>query len=397
MKPVEREIRNFAYMVAVFCRSRHSSEVPCESCAALLAAVSIKLRMCPFGEGKSACGRCRRNCFGGDLHSRTQQVMRVAGPRMLLRHPLQTLEHLAQMIRNLHAPARDRLSNRSQQRNPHYREGMEMDLIQVDKEKCNQCGFCVDVCSVDALEMGSYGPQVTQRSCISCGHCVAVCPTEALDHVNAPLAAQIPLEGTSLLDAGRAALFLRSRRSVRNFQQHAVPREKILQLLDVARFAPSDGNTQGVSYHVIDNPETLHSITAAFMDWAEEAAKQPSPWSGLLSARANAYRRSGRDGILWSAPCLIVAVMPTDFLIRGRSNTFFSFGYAQLYAPTIGLGTCWASGLEFCINAGYQPVIDLLNLPEKTSMAGALVAGYPRYEFKRLVDRASLQITWADS
>lgn len=272
-----------------------------------------------------------------------------------------------------------------------------MDLIQVDKEKCIKCGFCVNVCSVGALEMGSHGPEVVQQSCNSCGHCVAVCPKEALDHMNAPFSKQIPLEKISVLDADIAARFLRSRRSVRNFKKKAVPREKILQLLDIARFAPAGFNIQGVAYHVVDDPETLRNITAEFMTWAEEVAKQPSPYSGVLSARTNAYHKTGRDGLLWSAPCLILAVTSKRFLDQGKTNTFFSLGYAQLYAPSIGLGSCWIGGIEACVNAHYDPVIRLLNLPENTSITGALVVGYPQYDYKRLVDRTPLQLTWANN
>lgn len=274
---------------------------------------------------------------------------------------------------------------------------MNIDLIKLDKEKCIQCGLCTNVCSVDVLEMGSNGPQVVQQSCNACGHCVAVCPKEALDHVNAPLDKQISLEKTSVLDAGTAARFLRSRRSVRNFQQKAVPREKILQLLDIARFAPASFNNQGVTYHVVDDPETLRSITAAFMAWSEEVAKQLTPWSGILSARANAYRKTGRDGLLWSAPCLIIAITSKSFWDQGKANTFFSLGYAQLYAPTIGLGSCWIGGIEASVNAGYEPVIRLLNLPENTSITGALAVGYPQYQYKRLVDRGPLDVTWTNS
>jgi nitroreductase len=81
-----------------------------------------------------------------------------------------------------------------------------------------------------------------------------------------------------------ALQFLRSRRSIRNYQQRVVPREKILRLLDSARFAPTACNSQGVSYQVVDNPETLCRITAITIDWAEGKLKKDSdladsPWA----------------------------------------------------------------------------------------------------------------------
>jgi nitroreductase/NAD-dependent dihydropyrimidine dehydrogenase PreA subunit len=273
---------------------------------------------------------------------------------------------------------------------------ISMDLIQVDQEKCDQCGLCAMVCPVGIIGISNDGPQSIQQSCIGCGHCVAVCPHAALDNVNAPLANQIPLDSAPTLDADTAARFLRSRRSIRGYRQTPVPREKLLQLLDIARFAPTAGNSQGVGYHVVDNKDTLRSITAAIMDWMEEESKKTSPWAVKLIETVNHYRQTGQDVILRDAPCLVVAITATDFPSFGRDSAHFSLAYAELYAPAIGLGTCWAGFFENCAATGYQPLIRLLNLPENVKVAGALMVGYSQYTYQRLVDRSSLQVTWAE-
>lgn len=273
-----------------------------------------------------------------------------------------------------------------------------MDLIQVDQGKCIQCGRCAQVCPLGVIGMDEHGPKVMHQLCIACGHCVAVCPSDALDNVNTALANQKLLEKAPVLDTDTAALFLRSRRSIRAYQKTVVPREKIEQLLDIARFAPTAGNSQGVSYHVIDDPNTLRSITAVIIDWAEEALKSP-PWAGSpfeasLAAQIDSYRQTGQDVVLRDAPCLVVAIADNNFLPTGRDNTHFSLAYAELYAPSIGLGTCWAGFFEACAAAAYQPLLSLMNLPENMSVTGAIMVGYPQFTHKRLVDRNPLQITW---
>jgi len=269
-----------------------------------------------------------------------------------------------------------------------------MDLIKVDQEKCIRCGFCVDICPTNVIIMGRDGPQATEQHCMACGHCVAVCPEAALDNVQAPLSKQVSLEKTPFLDANSAACFLRSRRSIRRYKQAAVAHEKILQLLDIARLAPSGGNLQGITYHVFDNPDTLRKITAATVDWMESQVQAGSPWGPYFAGRVETYRKNGQDVILRDAPCLIVATVAKAFLPLGRDNTHFSLAYSELYAPAIELGTCWAGFLEMCATAGYQPLAELLNLPEDMTVTGGLMVGYPQYKYKRLVDRNPLQVTW---
>lgn len=269
-----------------------------------------------------------------------------------------------------------------------------MDLIQVNQEKCIRCGLCADVCPMNVINMGNQGPHTTEQPCIACGHCVAVCPHAALDNVKAPLDKQLLTGQVPVLDADTAARFLRARRSIRCYKQDAVPREKILQLLDIARQAPTGGNSQGVAYHVIDNADTLRKITAATVDWIEEQVQKGSPWAVHYAGVVDNYRKTGQDIILRDAPCLVVAITEKNFLPRGRDNSYFSLAYAELYAPAIELGTCWAGFFGACAAAGYQPLLSLLNLPEDIAVNGGLMVGYPKYSYKRLVGRNPLQVSW---
>jgi len=263
---------------------------------------------------------------------------------------------------------------------------MKMELIQVDQGKCVRCGACAAVCPRVIIKMGKEWPECTDpESCIACGHCVAVCPYSALSNIRSPLAGQISMVRFPVVDGEVAYQFLRSRRSIRCYKKTPVSRERLLQLMDIARFAPTGSNLQGLSYLVIEDHETLQKITAQTIDWMEK--------HNSYAVYVAAYRNEGNDVILRNAPCLVVALAPKDFS-RGRDNTHFSLAYTELYAPSLGLGSCWAGLFEACAASGYRPMLETLKLPEDKVVTGAIMVGYPEYRYHRLVDRNPLNLSF---
>lgn len=261
-----------------------------------------------------------------------------------------------------------------------------MDLITVSQEKCTKCGICIKECPTLVLSMGNNGPEATAPEvCRTCGHCVAVCPHEAIDHSKTPLAHQLDLSQYRKLSAEEAELFLRSRRSIRTYQKKAVLRQDLLRLVRIAPFAPTASNMQGVSYVIVDDRKTLDKAVAMVIEWLEKDAVLRERFANYLKA----YRAAGNDVVLRGAPALILAITDTDF-VRGRENSVFSLAYLELYAPALGLGSCWAGILETCALSDNSPMLQLFNIPSGKKITGAVMVGYPQYSFKRLVDRAPL-------
>lgn len=269
-----------------------------------------------------------------------------------------------------------------------------MDLLRVDQEKCVNCGACAAVCPNEVIIVDKEGPKETGlANCISCGQCVAVCPVAAIDNVRTPLAGQVPVENLKVLDTKVASQFLRSRRSIRCYKDQQVPQDQILKLLDIARFAPTGGNTQGLSYIVISDKEKLGKIIEATIMWMEEETRKGSAWANYFAGIIRKFRKTGKDVILRGAPHLIMAVSAKEFG-RGPENAHFSLAYAELLAPTLGLGTCWAGFFQACVFSGYVPLLQILDIPSDQALAGALMAGYPKYTYQRLVDRNPIQVSW---
>ena len=272
-----------------------------------------------------------------------------------------------------------------------------MGLIKVDLGKCEKDGACVDVCPMGILGLHEEkGPVVRVglgQFCIGCGHCVAVCPHGALDNVRNPLAGQLPLEGFKRVEPLQAAVFLRSRRSIRRYKSDPVPRQTLLRLLDIARYAPSGHNNQGLSYLVVDDSESISKISGIVVEWMRGLVKAGSKLaiSSHMPGIIKSFER-GEDRILRNAPALIAAMAPKSS-ITGQVSTFLALEYVELYAPALGLGTCWAGFAQACARQ-YHPLPEFLKVPEDKAVTGMMMVGWPRHEYHRLPDRNPLDVTW---
>lgn len=264
-----------------------------------------------------------------------------------------------------------------------------MNLITVSKDKCIKCEQCIKECPVSVLCMGEDGPEeAANTTCIACGHCVAICPNAAIDNNRTQLAKQIEMKDIPKLNAQQAEYFLRSRRSIRNYREESVSREKLTELVDIARLAPTASNGQRISFVVVQNRQLLEHAIEISIQMIEN-----SPLRYLVEKAVKGYREDGVDTIFRGAPNLIMAISDDDFP-NGRENAISCLTYLELYAPSLGLGSCWAGIFEHCASVDNSPLPNLFNIPKGKKIVGAVMVGYPKYNYKRLVDRNPLDATF---
>ena len=92
---VAREWKTLQAMIRISCRDLHGGEKAlCAGCEDLRLYAERRLAKCPFAEEKPTCVKCPVHCYEAEMRERVRQVMRYAGPRMLLRHPVLALLHL---------------------------------------------------------------------------------------------------------------------------------------------------------------------------------------------------------------------------------------------------------------------------------------------------------------
>lgn len=93
----EREKRMVSQMIALYCRKKHHTRGDlCPQCAALDAYAKMRADKCPFMETKTFCSNCRIHCYKPDMRAKIREVMRFAGPRMILHHPVAAIRHVVE-------------------------------------------------------------------------------------------------------------------------------------------------------------------------------------------------------------------------------------------------------------------------------------------------------------
>ncbi len=94
MSRIDREKRVVERMIRLYCRRKEGNTSLCKECAELLEYARKRLERCRFGEKKSTCKKCPIHCYEPAMRERIRHVMRYAGSRMMLHHPLVAIRHL---------------------------------------------------------------------------------------------------------------------------------------------------------------------------------------------------------------------------------------------------------------------------------------------------------------
>ena len=141
----------------------------------------------------------------------------------------------------------------------------------------------------------------------------------------------------------------KKRYSVRSYLDKPVEIEKILQVLEAARIAPSAVNKQPFHFIVVTNEETKSKIADTY----------PSDWFKttpiiivVCGDHSKSWKRNdGKDH------CDI--------------DTAIAIDHMTLAATDLGLGTCWVCAFDAA------KCRELLNLPENLEVITLLPMGYP--------------------
>jgi len=163
---------------------------------------------------------------------------------------------------------------------------------------------------------------------------------------------------------------LKDRRSIRNFQDKAVPTNLVKEILENTILAPSASNEQPWKFIIVNDKDTLKRLS----DEAKRNMLADIEADPKHPARRYADQLKIEEfNIFYNAPCLVIIAGK-----KGPGTLAVDCGLAACYlmfaAVARGLGTCW-------IGLGTQlrdkDTMSLLKLPEDHVIVAPIILGYP--------------------
>lgn len=267
----------------------------------------------------------------------------------------------------------------------------------VDTARCIRCGTCIDVCGRRALaDSGDGSPVMTDSGmalCNACGHCSAICPVGAVTSpkCGGEKAGEIP--ALSAVDYETARKFILSCRSLRRFKEESVDTQTVLELLDVARRAPTASNRQELRWKALAGREKAAKFTALTMEWFDTVLRN-DPVMGPKYNIDNMMERykNGDDPILRSAPNAVFCLSDSSEA-WGSVDASIAATYFCLAAHGMGIGSCWC-GFGVSAVRTYAPLREFLGLQETDAVHAILFFGYPTITYAAYPPRKPLDISW---
>lgn len=189
---------------------------------------------------------------------------------------------------------------------------------------------------------------------------------------------------------------IQSRRSTRKYNTKAVEREKLEQIIEAGRYAPSGGNCQATHFIVIQKREVLDRLAELVK---QELAKMDAG-EGMYVSLAHAIEASKKGAYIfhYNTPALIVTANQNDSG-NSISDCACALENMMLMANALDLGSCWINQLRWLNeNPALLAYLRGLGMEDSERVYGALAVGYPATEdslpVRTPLPRKGNPVTW---
>ena len=155
---------------------------------------------------------------------------------------------------------------------------------------------------------------------------------------------------------------IKARKSIRAYQDKALPKDVINSILEAAKYAPTARNMQELEYKVITSKSLIGKLNEGI---AAAVQKEGLPLKGPPGAKPNFF---------YGAPLTIIITAPKDNHFA-LSDAALAVQNVMLYCASVNLGSCFI-GMAQLIQRDKKS-LKALNIADNMNIVAAVVCGYP--------------------
>ena len=193
-----------------------------------------------------------------------------------------------------------------------------------------------------------------------------------------------------------AFTLIRTRHSTRKFLQKPVEKEKLEQVIEAGRFAPSGGNNQTTHFIVIQNTAVLTELARIAREEFAKMELAPDTYASL--AKAIQLSKKGSYVFHYNAPVLILTANRIGYG-NNMADCSCAVENMMLMANALDLGSCWVNQINWLNeNPAMVAYLKKLGMRDGETVYVSMALGYPDSEdglpFRRVVERKGNPVTF---
>lgn len=257
-------------------------------------------------------------------------------------------------------------------------------MIEINEELCIGCGKCAADCVAMCLAVTD-GKAVYGGKCLHCGHCVAVCPVNAvaipeydMEDVQAVNPAGVRLEIDTLLET------VKSRRSIRHYQEKKVEKAQLEQILEAGRYTATAVNRQACRFiFVQEELEAFKKIVWNDLEKAYDAGDETAVQMQML---VNLRRAKKIDYLFRNAPAVVLIaaenLWDAGLAAQNMELAALAQGLGMLYNGYLVRAVKLSDEAQQWLQTDGKPVVV------------AMLLGYPDVQYQRTAPRKKADAVW---
>ena len=215
-----------------------------------------------------------------------------------------------------------------------------------------------------------------EERCLKCQHCMMICPKGALTFND------LSPENSEKVSTDSILSLIKSRRSIRQYNNEELSTDDLNKIKNMLPFIPTGCNSHVLHFSIVEKKSVMEElknrVNKRFLKLLNNKVLSP------LVKHFEVYKESfqkGEDIIFRNAPHMIVVSSPVKSPCPQQDGVI-ALSYIELYAQSLGIGTCWCGYAELCIKL-FPEFCDILDIPKGYTPIYAMLLGKPAVKYQR--------------